>query len=35
MKKLFVILSIFIMPLRVRSARLPLETLKSRTLPYR
>jgi len=35
MKKFFAILSLFIMPLRLRSVRMPVSSLHSRHLPYR
>jgi hypothetical protein len=35
MKKLIAILSLFIMPLRLRTVRLPVDALRSHRLPYR
>lgn len=35
MKKLLVILSLFILPLRLHSVRLPADALRTRRLPYR
>jgi len=35
MKKFLAILSLFLMPLRVRSVRLPMDALRSPRLPYR
>ena len=35
MKTFFAILSLFIMPLRLRPVRLPVDSLKSRRFPYR
>jgi hypothetical protein len=33
MKKFFTILSLFILPVRLRSVRLPIDALRSRRLP--
>jgi len=35
MKQLLAILSLFIMPVRLRAVRLPADALQSRRLPYR
>jgi hypothetical protein len=35
MKKFLAILSLFILPLRLRSVRLPVDALRSERLPYR
>ena len=35
MKKLLVILSLFLLPVRLQSIRVPVDVLQSRRLPYR